>query len=170
MKKILVWAVLICLAPAAFAQKDPKAKEVLDQMSNKYKSLNSFKADFINKLENQVEGLVEEFEGEIIVQGSKYKLSVGDQEIYNNGTTVWTYLKDINEVNIDTYVPEDGDMTPSNIYNIYQSGYKYRLADDVKEGSKTYQMVELQPHRQSILLYHYQLYAQCESYQQNIRI
>ncbi|MCC5928397.1 MAG: outer membrane lipoprotein carrier protein LolA [Cyclobacteriaceae bacterium] len=145
MKNALILIVVTFLFTGVYAQNDPKAKEILDQMSEKYKSFTSFKAGFVNKLENEIEGFTEEFEGQIVVKGTKYKLIVGDQEIYNNGTTVWTYLKDINEVNIDNYVPEDGDMTPSNIYNIYKSGYKYRLMEERREGSKLLQLVELQP-------------------------
>ena len=36
-------------------------------------------------------------------------------------------------------------MSPSNIYNAYKNGYKYRFVEEKKDGSKTYNVVELQP-------------------------
>jgi outer membrane lipoprotein carrier protein len=35
---------------------------------------------------------------------------MSDQEIYNDGETIWTFLKDANEVNVDYYMPDEGDL------------------------------------------------------------
>jgi outer membrane lipoprotein-sorting protein len=147
MNKLGLVILLLCFFGIANAQKDPKAKEILDRMSSKYKSIPAFKANFVNKLQNKVEGIEEQFAGSIIVQGEKYMLSMSEQEIYNNGSTLWTYLKDANEVNIDDYTPDDGDMSPSNIYSSYQNGYKYRWVEEKQIGSWKIDVVELQPEK-----------------------
>lgn len=56
-------------------------------------------------MESPTAGINETSEGEIIVQGPKFNLKLSGQEIINNGTTVWTYLKESNEVNITNYEP-----------------------------------------------------------------
>jgi outer membrane lipoprotein-sorting protein len=96
-------------------------------------------------MENRAENVSEQYSGEIMVKGDKFKLALGDQEVYNNGETVWTYFKDVNEVNIDNFVAEDGEMTPVTIYTGYTTGYKYRFVESKKSGATTLNIVELQP-------------------------
>jgi outer membrane lipoprotein-sorting protein len=56
--------------------------------------------------------LEEAFEGKIVVQGNQYRLTLPEQEVINNGQTVWTYLKDANEVQIINHDPEQEATTP----------------------------------------------------------
>lgn len=129
------------MASLAQPAHDPKAAQILDEMSKKYKSFKSFKADFSYVMESPSAGKPETITGEIFVKSEKFKLNLGSQEIYNNGTTVWTYLKEENEVNISNYEPDPEEITPSNIYNVYQKGYKYLLLED----NATSQTVDLIP-------------------------
>lgn len=133
------------LTGIVFGQYDPAARGVLDKMSAQYENIGSFRANFTYTLENEMEDIQEEFSGNIIVKGDKFKLDLGEQAIYNNGETIWTYLKDVNEVNIDYYLPQDGDMTPSNIFSAYETGYKYMLLPDERIGNTVYKVVDLVP-------------------------
>jgi outer membrane lipoprotein carrier protein len=123
------------------AQYDPKALATLDEMSKKYGSMSGFKATFTYSMSNPQAGINETSAGTITVKGSKFHLAMGNQEVINNGTTVWTYLKDANEVNISTYDPEDDDITPTKIYTIYKKGYKYLLVEE----NATTQTIDLIP-------------------------
>ena len=129
----------------AQAQYDPKAKEILDAMSEKYQQIGSFESDFSYSMENPTQSISEDFEGEIVVQGDKYRLNMGGQEIVNDGETVWTYLEEVNEVNIDNYDPAEGDISPTQIYNAYQRGFTYVYLEDQTEGGTTYHVVDLLP-------------------------
>ncbi|MFA0963018.1 outer membrane lipoprotein carrier protein LolA [Roseivirga sp. BDSF3-8] len=118
----------------ALAQYDEKARTILDKMSAQYQKIPSYKADFSYILTNEAEGLNEEFAGKIAVKDNMYRLKMEGQEIINNGETMWTYLEDVNEVNIDYYDPEDGDMSPSKIYTAYKDGFKYIYLDQESAG------------------------------------
>jgi len=144
-KKILVVVFLLAFIKPVMGQYEEQALKILDQMSEKYKNLNSFKADFTYTLENKMEKIQEEFSGNIIVKGDQFKLDLGDQVIFNDGEIMWTFLKDVNEVNVDYYLPEDGDMTPSNIFTAYQDGYKYMLAGKDQIGNQNYDIIDLVP-------------------------
>lgn len=119
---------------AALAQHDEKARVILDKMSTSYQKIPSYKADFSYILTNESEGLNESFEGKIAVKNDMYRLNMDAQEIINNGETMWTYLKDVNEVNIDYYDPEEGDMSPNTIYSAYKEGFKYIFLDNESAG------------------------------------
>ncbi len=141
----LILVTLVCWAGLGMAQEDQKAKGILDKMSAKYKSIPAYKTNFVYRLTNKVENIDEQFAGEIMVKGEKYVLLMADQEIYNDGETIWTYLKDANEVNVDYYMPDEGDLSPNKIYSAYQTGYRYRWIEQKKIGSRSFDVVELQP-------------------------
>lgn len=146
MKKIgLVFILVALIVNVGWAQKDPKALAVLDAMSAKYQNIEAFKAKLVYKLENSAEKLNETFRGEITVMGEKYRLKIGEQEIINNGTTIWTYLREVNEVNIDNYYPEDDPMAPSKMYTIYQQGYEYSFVEEKKRKGRIVQIIDIEP-------------------------
>ncbi len=144
-RKVLILALVLGLFKPVMGQYEEEALKVLDQMSERYKNLASFKADFTYTLENKMEDIQEEFSGNIIVKGDKFKLDLGEQVIFNDGEIMWTYLKDVNEVNIDYYLPEDGDMTPSNIFTAYTDGYKYMVAGNERIGNQNFNIIDLVP-------------------------
>ncbi len=145
MKKLGLLIVAIAFIGVVHAQDDEKAKGILDKMSDKYQTIPSYKTNFVYRLQNKTEEIDEEFSGQIIVKGEKYVLLMGEQEIFNNGKVIWTFLKDANEVNVDFYMPDEGDLSPNNIYSAYKKGYRYRWIEIKKVGSRTLDVVELQP-------------------------
>ncbi len=147
MKKTLLAAVLLVLVQVAFAQYDPKALEILEAMGEKYKSIPSYEANFSWTLTNDVENLKEEFKGKLTVKGEKYRISLPEQEVINNGVTVWTYLPEVKEVNIDNYDKNSGDINPLKIYEIYQKDFKYLYLQDKTEDGILCEEVDLVPEK-----------------------
>ena len=146
MKKLgLLFSLMLLLHTTMWAQRDPKALEVLDAMSEKYQNIDAFSAKLVYKLENPSERLNETFRGEIMVMGDMYRLKIGEQEIINNGTTIWTYLREVNEVNVDNYYPEDDPMAPARIYTIYRDGYKYAYVEQKKQKGNLVEVIDLEP-------------------------
>ncbi|MCU0429911.1 MAG: outer membrane lipoprotein carrier protein LolA [Cytophagaceae bacterium] len=145
MNKLAFVMAIVFASFSALAQNDPKALGILDAMSKKYKEMASFKARFSYTLENTAAKTKESSGGDIIVKGPKFHLKMANQEIYNNGTTVWTYIKESNDVNITNNDPEEDELNPSKIYNLYKQGYKYRYLEDKIINGVTYEVVELNP-------------------------
>lgn len=139
----LILIFLFC-AITAFAQKDPKAKAVLDDMSKKYQSMKGFTAGFDYTYQDAA-GTGDRQSGEIAVSGEKYRLKLPDQEIYNDGKTVWTFIQTTTykEVTINEASQMEGELTPSNVYKMYQSGFNYRLLADKTYQGKSVHVVEL---------------------------
>jgi len=137
---------LIGALSGLLAQNDPKAQVILDEMSKKYKEMPAFRAKFSYTLENPASKINETAEGEIVVKGAKFYLKLPQQEIYNNGTTVWTYMKESNEVTVSAYEPDEDDINPTKIYTLYKKGYKYiLLAEQPAEGGKLVDVIDMEP-------------------------
>lgn len=147
MKRVFSTVLFILFALPGFSQYDPKALEILEAMSKKYKSFSSFEANITSSLTNETEGIKEEFKGKITVKGEKFRLVMDDQEIINNGTTVWTYLPAAKEVNIDNYDPNSDEINPSKIYEVYKKGFKYLYLEDATEGGVLCEVVDLVPEK-----------------------
>jgi outer membrane lipoprotein-sorting protein len=147
MKKFFSTILLALIVQFSFAQYDARALEILEAMSKKYKAFTSFEANITSSMTNETEGIKEEFKGKITVKGDKFRLAMEDQEIINNGTTVWTYLPAAKEVNIDNYDPESDEINPSKIYELYKKGFKYLYIEDVTDGGVLCEVVDLVPEK-----------------------
>lgn len=147
MKKLFFFITFLSVVQFSFAQYDAQALTTLEAMSKKYKAYTSFEANITSTMTNEVEGIKEEFKGKITVKGDKYKLVMDDQEIINNGTTVWTYLPAAKEVNIDNYDASSEDINPSKIYEIYKKGFKYLLVGERTEAGVVVEEIDLVPEK-----------------------
>ena len=132
---LITFFACFALSGQSQAQKDPKAKVVLDGMSQKFQSMKGFTASFEYTIQDE-EGAGDRQGGEVSVAGDKYRLKLPEQEIYNDGKTVWTFIQtsSYKEVTINDAALMEGELTPSNIYKMYQTGFNYKLLAD-----KTYQ-------------------------------
>ena len=137
MKLFFGVALTLFLVNTTLSQKDERALEVLRDLSDKYKAYEAFKADFKYRMENDSEDIQESIDGSVIVQGDNYQLDFGNQVIYNDGKVVWTYIPDVQEVNVAEYIPDDQEVSISNIFTIYESGYKYLINDDHTDKDQT---------------------------------
>ena len=134
----LILTLLIC-SNFLFAQGDKKSTAILDAMSNRYQKIKSFKAVFTYTADGG-----QSLKGDATVKGTKFRLKMAGQEIYNDGKLMATYIKETNEVNLQDFDPtETGDLDPTKIYSAYKKGFKYAFLEEQKEGSQVYELVEL---------------------------
>src|SRR5256885_1664718 len=129
----------------SFAQKDPKAEEILNAVSTKYKSYKSVSAIFKLIIDNQKDQTKENQDGTITIKGSKYKLEMKDQDVISDGKTVWTFLKEENEVQINDVTSKPDALTPTSMFTIYEKGFRSKFMDETTESGKTIQHIELVP-------------------------
>lgn len=147
MKRLLYILPLISLLfISAQAQNTEKGKEILSGMSKKYKSYGTIKADFKYILEVQSEKFKEEQKGTFFLKGQKFKLEMGDQIVICDGKTIWTYLKEANEVQMNRYDPKSMNISPTEIFTMYEKGFLYGYTGD--EGNL--QVVELTPNDKKV--------------------
>lgn len=167
MRNLITVLFLIITGYSAQAQYDEKARVVLDAMSQKYRNISAYSADITNSMVNETEGINEKFEGKITIKGDQYKLEMSDQTVINNGNTVWTYLPDVNEVNIDTYDPSDDEISPSSIYDAYKDGYKYLYIGDESCTTGTCAVIDLVPNDKDAQFFKIRLFVDKKSYSLN---
>ncbi len=132
--------------PKGIGTSDPEGKKVLDAVSAKFKTYKSVQAKFSLKVENASGKSVGSKTGTVYMKGSKYRISVTGQEIFSDGSNVWTYDKASNEVTITKLDASANSITPQKLFtNFYDKDFLYKLNGNVKVGAKTMKEVELTP-------------------------
>ncbi|MCX7863111.1 MAG: outer membrane lipoprotein carrier protein LolA [Bacteroidales bacterium] len=125
---------------------DPKAKSILDKVSQKNKSYKTIKSDFAIILENKRENIKDAKKGVIWIKGNKYKIDLAQSTIFFDGTTQWTYIKESNEVNITSPDPKDDNtLNPAKIFTLYETGFKIRFIRERFEKNRALYEIELYP-------------------------
>lgn len=123
MKYIFLELLLIISFVTVSAQNDPG--EILDKVSAELKSHEAVQADFSFTLENKEADIFDSYEGSLVMQSEKYKLSLMGMTALSDGKAMWIYMEEFNEVNIMD--PSDSDFfNPKDIFNIYKDDFKLK--------------------------------------------
>lgn len=145
MKNLLLLVIAVSLSILATAQ-DQKAKEILDKVSAKAKSFKSIYAEFNFKMVNEREDVSETYSGKLWNKAEKYKLELMGTVTYFDGTTIWTHMKDAEEVNISEPDPEDDNaLNPAKIWTMYEKGFKWYYKQEKFEANRALIYIDLIP-------------------------
>ncbi len=147
LKRIICVFVLALTASGIWAQEhDPKAKAILDEVSKTTKAYKTITAEYALSIINKENKQVDKQSGKLQLKGSKFKLEIPGNTIVCDGKTVWTYNKDAQEVTIKNFEPagEEG-INPTNIFTLYENGYKYKFDKDEKLNGTNVAVISLYP-------------------------
>lgn len=132
--------------PTGMGKSDPEAKKLLDGVSAKFKKFSSIQAKFSLKVENSAGKNLGTKSGTVYMKGTKYRISVTGQEIFSDGSNVWTFDKASNEVTISKIDPSANTITPQKLFtNFYDKDFLYKLNGAAKINGKNLKEVELTP-------------------------
>ncbi len=130
----------------ALGKSDPEAKKILDQTAKVYKSYADFKADFSLKVNNAKSKTINTQKGTIWLKKDQFKFKTNTLTVFSDGESLWTYNKENNEVQITDYDPENGEITPSSIFNdFYDKNLLYRLDKSMTLNGVKTKVIEMTP-------------------------
>ena len=139
MKKILSLAIFTMTMfvsvsaqpPKGMGSSDPDAKKILDAVSAKFKSFKSVQSKFSLKIENSSNKVLGTKVGTVYMKGTKYRINVTGQDIFCDGSNVWTVDKASKEVTISKLDPSNNTITPQKLFtNFYDKDFLYKLNND----------------------------------------
>jgi outer membrane lipoprotein carrier protein len=130
----------------SLGKSDPDAKTILDNVSAKFKTYKTVTANFTLTVLNGAGKAQGTKTGVVNMKGSKYRVNISGQEIYSDGSNIWTYDKSANEVQLTKFDASTNAITPQKMFtNFYDKDFLYKLNSETKQGGKTIQQVELTP-------------------------
>ena len=119
MKKICFLIMAALLSTATMAQ---TAKSVLDKAAAHITVKEGVKANF------KMKGGIGNATGTIYIKGKKFHANTAKATVWFDGKTMWTYVKDNEEVNVSN--PTEAQLqaiNPYNFINLYKNGYASTL-------------------------------------------
>lgn len=119
MKKICFLILAALISTASMAQ---TAKSVLDKAAAQITVKEGVKANF------KMKGGIGNASGSILIKGKKFHATTSQAVVWFDGKTMWTYLKNNEEVNVSN--PTEAQLqaiNPYNFINLYKSGYNSTL-------------------------------------------
>lgn len=146
MKKIIsVLSMLTICTAVVFGQNTKNAKEILDKVSQKTKSYSTINLTY-SLVHTSPDGANDKTTGTMLMKGKKYKLSILDNVLYCDGTTLWTHMVEEKEVVVSKADNDDsGMLNPSTVLTMYEKGFKYKFIQDRFEGSRAIYIIDLYP-------------------------
>lgn len=136
-------------------EKDPKAKAVLDEVSKKIKSYNSFAVEFTSTLKASSGASPETQSGKAIIKGDKYIVEIGGQKIINDGKSVYTIVIADKEVYVNEIEEGDDDLlNPSKMFTIWEKDFKYKYIKEETIGGVPVHEIHLYPVNPAKSKYH----------------
>lgn len=128
MKKHIL--LIISILALTFNAKAQYAETTFKATVDKLKSYDNIEITFDYNMINTEAGIFETMEGSGVLQGSAYKLHILGQDIICDGTTIWTYNADAEEVMISDVDNADGGGSPLSIINSYYDNISAKVVDE----------------------------------------
>ncbi|GAB4319882.1 MAG: hypothetical protein Kow00127_12150 [Bacteroidales bacterium] len=124
---------------------DKRSREILDRMTLRIESYKTILIEFTYKMENTEADINEEADGTLKVMGDKYRLEISGQTVICDGSTIWTYIADAEEVQINNAGEDDEALTPDKLLTSYNKDYRSKfIREDVMYGEKV-NIIDLTP-------------------------
>jgi len=138
------------IVSVSFAQvelvKDSAAKKILDAFSKKASQSKGVRIKFSYTTDNRQNDYHETQKGYIFLEGQKFKVIIPKTEIISDGKTVWTYMKEDNEVTLsETDTSEVSIFNPAKLFTAYKHGFKYLLIGEETIDNVKYNVIDLYP-------------------------
>ena len=125
---------------------DGGANDLLKKVSLQYQKYNTMQFHYTLKTTKDDKTLGVS-EGDFYLKGGKYKTNFGGQQLYCDGTSIWSYDKDANEVSIYEYDPDDDQnpMNPQRVLKDWASNFRAKFIRDEFTNNVQYSIVDLTP-------------------------
>lgn len=137
--------IALLIAATSFGQ-DEKAKKILDDISLKTKAYKTMIFEFTVIIAAPDEEPITQ-SGKVYVKDEKYFLSLTEQEIYCDGTTITTFLKEDNECYTRAVADvEEGEIvSPTQLLTVWEDGYKYKYIQETTYADRPAHEIHLYP-------------------------
>lgn len=145
MYKLKLMLLLLLSTTLVQAQNDAKSQNILKRLSKNYKSYKTIQANVAFTIDNRKENIKENQKGRVWMKGDKFRLEMGEQTLICDGKTLWTYLKELNEVSISPFEPMEGELSPTNLFTIYEKGFESYYVSEANRGKNKVHNIDIVP-------------------------
>ncbi len=152
---------MILSAQSMTGQKsDPSALTLLRGLKTHYENYKSMSMDFAVDITDLESDITEVKQGKMWVQGLKFRVQLDDQIVVCDNETVWVYLEEVNELQINNFEPGSEDfMSPAELFDLPEAEYFTVMGEQLTEVGKKIQILELSPTDKTLDYHKIKLYV-----------
>ena len=119
----LVLALIMLMPMSGWSQGAQQAQALLDEVAQKVSSYKNIEIDFTWNLLNQKEQVDQKTQGNVTLNGDRYRLSMMGMTRVYDGDKLYTIAPDDLELTVSDLDPEqDKSVTPSKLLTFYKEG------------------------------------------------
>ena len=137
----LFFCFLILISTISSFSNEKIKEEILDDIVTKISGYKNISIDFDLLYENVSLDIKTNKKGKLILENDKFSIDLDEQIIINNGNIQWTYLKDINEVQISNNEITAGVSNLGDLFKISKNDYRILFLKD----ETNFYLIELIP-------------------------
>lgn len=141
----IVLSILLFVQVSTAQVVDAKAKSILDKVASKAKTYNNMKFNFTYRMIDKAHDVDNELKGTIVMEGDKYNLTMMGRQVISDSKTVWTYSADDEEIQVNNADPSKNAFSFLKLLTSVNDDYSAKLIKTVKEGSKSFYIIDLVP-------------------------
>ena len=127
--KLFFYFLFLLSSISSFSNEKIK-EEIIDDIVSKISSYKNISINFDLLYENTSLNIKTNKKGKLVLENDKFSIDLDEQIIINNGDIQWTYLKDINEVQITNNDITTGISNLSDLFKISKNDNKILLLKD----------------------------------------
>ena len=126
----LFFCFLILISSISSFSNEKIKEEILDDIVTRISGYKNISIDFDLLYENISLDIKTNKKGKLIIENDKFSIDLDELIIINNGDIQWTYIKDINEVQISNNELTEGVSNLSDLFKISKNDYKILFLKD----------------------------------------
>ena len=83
--------------------------------------------------------------GRLMIMDDMFRVEMENQDIICDNNTIWTHLKDVNEVQVNYYETDDDMITPTELFTIYKQDYTSYYQGESTKNNHRIHTIDLVP-------------------------
>ena len=139
--KTINWILFFLLTSIYVFSQEKDALEILQNLEKQQENFKNISLEF--EFITQSEYINEKQKGKLILEGNKSILEFNQQLSISNGETKWIYLKNMNEIQIMEYDPNEDIVNMNTIFSIYRQGDKYNYIKKEKSPFGDFHVIDV---------------------------
>lgn len=122
------------------------AKEIIEKVQNKYKTINTIIAKFNQKINFKISKIEQVYDGTLYLKKeNKYRIETEQQTLITDGKTTWAYSHENKQVVIDNYKEDKNTLSPDKFLLQYPEDYYSTLLGQEKVSNNQTYILKLTP-------------------------
>lgn len=147
-RRVTALGVTLTLAMASLSMAQPASDaeagaELLRRVQENYDAADGLRATFTQQTRSPFTEDTVAFEGTLLLQGAKYRITTQQQTLVTDGTTTWIYNPVTSQVIINQYVNDETIITPDEIFTDYLERYTIEAARQIEQSGTSFTEIDL---------------------------